>query len=119
MHDPMPGTLQALPAIVASLRSQGYEFVTISELASDPNAVTKGGPMIKPNKDSAVQALVNQTGYPKVQTKEDTNASSKQGTKGTTTTEGTKGQGIDQGGQSRSQGWKQGQQIGPQTRESR
>lgn len=33
LHDGIPETLQALPAIIASARQRGYQFVTLSQLA--------------------------------------------------------------------------------------
>lgn len=108
MHDPMPGSLQALPSIVTTLRALGYEFVTVSELAADPGAVRTGGPKIKPNKLASVQALVNEARYPMPKSKEDKNANSEQGTAGTATPKGKEDQGTDP----RSQGWGKGKQIG-------
>lgn len=40
LHDPMEQTLQALPQIVRRLREQGYYFVTMSQMAANPGAVT-------------------------------------------------------------------------------
>lgn len=78
MHDPMPSTLQALPSLITSLRALGYTFVTVSELAQDPKAVTYGGPRIRKSHTSAVQALAEQGRYPTVSQFEETNASPEQ-----------------------------------------
>jgi len=40
LHDPMEPTLEALPYIIRRLRAKGYYFVTMSQLAAMPGAVT-------------------------------------------------------------------------------
>lgn len=97
MHDPMPGTLKVLPSLITSLRALGYEFVTVSELASDPKAITWGGPRIKSSHKSAVQAISEQGRYPTVTPFEETNASPEQRTASTTSPQGAADQGIDPG----------------------
>ncbi len=39
LHEPAPGTIGALPIIIRDLRAEGYEFVPLSEIMAQPNAV--------------------------------------------------------------------------------
>lgn len=95
MHDPMPPTLKALPGIITSLRALGYEFVTISQLAAEPNAITTGGPRIKASSKATVQSLSDQGRYPTT----NHNASPEQRVKNEASPQGRADQGIDQGSQ--------------------
>jgi peptidoglycan/xylan/chitin deacetylase (PgdA/CDA1 family) len=65
LHDPMPSTLQALPLIVAELRARGYEFVTLSEIASRPGAVTTGpAPRVSHGSAMLARDAENRARYP-------------------------------------------------------
>lgn len=41
-HDIHPGTVEAIPKIVDALIAQGYKFVTVSELLSQPKKALRG-----------------------------------------------------------------------------
>ncbi|MBL8066049.1 MAG: polysaccharide deacetylase family protein [Chthonomonadaceae bacterium] len=101
MHDPMPSSLEALPLIVTTLRTMGYEFVTVSELAREPGAVTTGGPRIRPSAKSTVQSLVQSGRYPKGNLYEEYNADQEQRTEGQEAPKGTADQRVDQNSQVR------------------
>ncbi|MBS1723783.1 MAG: polysaccharide deacetylase family protein [Armatimonadetes bacterium] len=115
MHDPMPNTLEALPKIILFLKSQGYEFVTVSELAADPNAVRTGGPRIVQRSGAGVHVLVEPTRYPRPKLNEAQYASPKQGTENPPKTEGKADQRVDPG--SKVVQGRQGQDVGFQTSE--
>lgn len=99
LHDPMPATLQALPLIVSGLRAQGYEFVTVSELAADPRAVRSGGPRVKKMDPLVVQTWPDSERYPLVNLGSNPNESPKQGASHPSSPQGTADQGTDQGSQ--------------------
>lgn len=48
LHDGIPATLEALPKIIDKWKRKGYRFVTCSEMASDPDAIIEGGPVVLP-----------------------------------------------------------------------
>ncbi|MBI3722240.1 MAG: polysaccharide deacetylase family protein [Fimbriimonas ginsengisoli] len=50
LHDGVPQTMAMLPDLIRRLKSQGYRFVTCSEMARRRWVVTQGGPCVAPKK---------------------------------------------------------------------
>ncbi len=48
LHDGTEQTIQILPELIHRLKSQGFRFVTVTEMAEDRGAITHGGPMVYP-----------------------------------------------------------------------
>lgn len=58
LHDPMEQTLVALPEIVRRLREKGFYFVTMSQLAAMPGAVTSAPKAMPSPKSTTVRPLL-------------------------------------------------------------
>ncbi|MGE0001641.1 MAG: polysaccharide deacetylase family protein [Fimbriimonadaceae bacterium] len=58
LHDPMEQTLVALPEIVRRLREKGFYFVTMSQLAAMPGAVTSAPKAMPSPKPTTVRPLL-------------------------------------------------------------
>ncbi len=97
LHDPMPGTLQVLPSIILALRLQGYEFVTLSELAAQPGAVTTGSPAVRRNPALARREL-ERIGYLPGLTQGKPHENPQQRAPQPPATKGQAREGVDQGG---------------------
>jgi len=114
MHDPMPGTLEALPKIVADLRAKGFEFVKISEFLKDPKSQTWGGRKVSPRPD-LTQELISGKRYPLPRNPEDKYESPEQRTPSETASKGAEDQRTRVSGQGRSQG-REGQVVDTKAR---
>ncbi|MBS1713384.1 MAG: polysaccharide deacetylase family protein [Armatimonadetes bacterium] len=114
MHDPMPGTLEALPKIVADLRAKGFEFVKISDFLKDPKSQTWGGRKVAPRPD-LTQELISGKRYPLPRNPEDKYESPEQGAPSETASKGAEDQRTRVSGQSRSQG-REGQVVDTKAR---
>lgn len=95
LHDPMPGTLRALPLIFANLRGRGFQFLTLSELASRPGAVTTGSPKVAEGTAFLARNAQDRARYPFDQALGARYENSKQRTPNKAAAKGQKGQGAD------------------------
>ena len=46
LHDGVDQTVDILPDLIHRLKSRGYRFVTVSEMARQPNVIKQGGPTV-------------------------------------------------------------------------